>query len=44
MTRDELYSELHGLADSIDDHITEPDVTTALADLRTRIQTEGLTD
>lgn len=42
MTRVELYSELLGLADSIDEHINRGNIVTALGDLANRVMDEGI--
>lgn len=42
MDKRELYEELIGLADSLDDHVTTENVASALNRLRRRVQEEGL--
>lgn len=42
MKRTELHSELQGLADSLDDHVTQEDVVRATRALADRVEAEGL--
>lgn len=44
MSRDELYYDLVGLANSFDNHVTKDDVVSALEYLINRLEIEGLED
>lgn len=42
ISRTELHSELQGLVDSLDDHVTQEDVVRATRALADRVEAEGL--
>lgn len=44
MSPAELAAELHGLADSLDEHVSEWDAQKALANLQGRLAREGFTE